>query len=245
MKKAIASALLCCFFNFGFGQRAEFLIGAKGGVNGCFYVFNTNQIPVYSTNIGTYTKIVSSGPAIPALFELIFGTKKFRVGYQFEYERILTTSYRYKTFNASQAYVDTTVGDNSITQHYFCHNLLMEIIAYNNKRIKIVPDITFGYFHGLAGPTLAPYDISQLNQNRFKIGVALNFEYWLGPVGIVATPDFSVEPIKAAIDPNAKGNMFLVGLNIGLRFSVTKAKQDKDGNPKKKKKEYVNPEEEN
>jgi hypothetical protein len=38
--------------------------------------------------------------------------------------------------------------------------------------------------------------------------------------------------------------MHFLGINIGLRFNVTKLKQENDKNPKKKKKkEYINPEE--
>jgi hypothetical protein len=196
MKKAIT---ICCLFiaTHACFSQGQFIIGVKGGINGCFYMFNTASLPGVSTYNGTYTRINSHGPAIPALFELIYGTKKFRVGYQFEYERILTTGYSYHTYNASYSYTDTTVGDNSITQHFFCHNLLLEIIVYDNKRLKIVPDITFGYFHGVTSATIAPYDFSQLNQNRFKIGVALNLEYSLGPLSVVATPEYSIIPIKA------------------------------------------------
>ena len=247
MKKVLALYCLVLASYSGFGQ-GQFIIGVKGGINGCFYTFNTDAIPASSISGGSYIRINSRGPAIPALFELIYGNKKFRVGYQFEYERILTTAYSYKTFNTAQSVIDTTVGDNTITQHYFCHNILLEYIIYDRKKIKVVPDITFGYFHGVSSADIAPYDFSALNQNRFKIGVAMNFEYWLGPLGVVATPQFSVEPIKAAEDPNSKGYMFFVGLNFGLRFNVTKSKQDNEANTdkkKKKQKEYVNPEEDN
>lgn len=247
VKKAIA--ILCLFIacHTGFSQGGQFIIGVKGGIDGAFYTFNSSAAnllinPSYGTG---YNRIVSSGPSIPALLELIYGTRKFRVGYQFEYERILTTSYRVKIYDASGSYGDTTVYDPTITQHFFCHNLLLEYIAYDNgKNLRLVPDFTFGYFHGITGATMAPYDFSSLNANRFKLGVALNLEYYFGPYNVVATPNFSVIPVKAIMDPNEKGYMFFVGINVGMRFNVTKSKQEAAKNPKKKKKEYINPEEE-
>ena len=247
MKKIFA--ILCLFItgHSGFSQ-GQFIIGVKGGIDGAFYTFNSsgaNLPPTVNLNGAGYTHIVSSGPSIPALLELIYGTKKFRVGYQFEYERILTTSYKVKVYDASGAYGDTTVYDPTITQHFFCHNVLIEYIVYDNgKNLRLVPDITFGYFHGVSSSTMAPYDFSSLNANRFKIGGALNLEYYLGPYNVVATPNFSIVPVKSIIDPTEKGYMFFVGINVGIRFNVTKSKQEADKNPKKKKKEYVNPEEE-
>lgn len=248
MKKIIPIVLLTAFCHTLFGQ-GQFIIGVKGGIDGCFYQFNSgsfNNPNVINTNGSGYTKVTSTGPSIPALFELIYGNKKFRVGYQFEYERILTSSYTVHNFSQSGTYGDTSVYDGTITQHFFCHNLLLEYIVFDNhKNIRLVPDITFGYFHGVSDATLAPYDFSSLNANRFKFGGALNVEYYFGPYNIVATPNFSVAPVKAIADPNQKGFMFFVGLHVGMRFNVTKVKQDNNKNPKKKKKEYYNPEEDN
>ena len=246
MKKIFA--ILCLFLagHTAFSQ-GQFIIGVKGGIDGAFYTFNssgTNLPPTVNLNGAGYTHIVSTGPSIPALLELIYGTKKFRVGYQFEYERILTTSYKVKVYDASGAYGDTTVYDPTITQHFFCHNVLIEYIVYDNgKNLRLVPDITFGYFHGVTTSTMAPYDFSSLNANRFKFGGELNMEYYFGPYSVVATPNFTLAPVKAIADPTEKGYMFFLGLHIGMRFNVTKSKQEAAQSPKKKKKEYVNPEE--
>jgi hypothetical protein len=238
MKKIVLFLAFLTAVYTGSGQ-GQFIIGVKGGIDGCFYQFNSSavNIPVNGVNVGSdYTRVVSKGPSIPALFELIYGTKKFRVGYQFEYERILTTSYRVHVFNASGTYGDTSVYDPTITQHFFCHNLLLEYIVFDNhKNFRLVP-----------GADLAPYDVSALNANRFKFGGELNLEYYLGPYSVVTTPNFTVAPIKAVADPNEKGYMFFVGINIGIRFNVTKSKQEASQSPsKKKKKEYYNPEEDN
>ena len=250
MRKA---AVLFCLLITGLGAfcQGQFIIGVKGGISGAFYTFNSSAVsnpnPIFTNGSG-YTRIVSTGPSIPALLELIYGTKKFRVGYQFEYERIMTSSYKVKNYNQSASYSDTTVYDATITQHFFCHNLLLEYIVFDNgKNLRIVPDITFGYFHGVSGSTtMAPYDFSSLNANRFKIGVALNAEYYFGPYNVVASPNFSLAPEKSLVDPTSKGYLFFVGLHIGMRFNVTKGKQQSEANPqKKKKKEYVNPEEDN
>jgi hypothetical protein len=248
MKKI--TVILCLFLaaTAGFSQ-GQFIIGVKGGINGCFYTFNSssfNNPNIVNYNGSGYTKINSKGPSIPAMLELIYGTKKFRVGYQFEYERILTTSYSYKSYNQYGSFTDTAINDGSITQHFFCHNLLLEYIVYDNgKNLRLVPDITFGYFHGISSSTMAPYDFTSLNANRFKFGGALNLEYYFGPYNVVAAPNFTVAPVKAISDPTEKGYMFFVGINIGMRFNVTKSKQAAESNPKKKKKEYVNPEEDN
>jgi hypothetical protein len=247
MKKIVS--IFCLFFAcHAVFSQGQFIVGVKGGINGCFYTFNSSasNIPYANLNGTGYTKVVSKGPSIPALFELIYGTKKFRVGYQFEYERILTTSYSYKSYNSYGSFNDTAINDASITQHFFCHNLLIEYIVYDNsKNLRLVPDITFGYFHGVSNADLAPYDFSALNANRFKFGAALNLEYYRGPYTLVTTPSFTVAPVKSVIDPNEKGYMFFVGINIGLRFDVTKLKKENSANPKKKKKEYINPEEDN
>jgi len=247
MKRMTVLFCIVAYAAAGFSQ-GQFIIGVKGGMDGCFYQFNSssaNLPPTVNLNGANYTKIVSTGPSIPALAELIYGTKKFRVGYQFEYERILTSSYKLKVYNASGSYGDTSVYDPTITQHLFCHNLLIEYIVYDNhKNLRLVPDLTFGYFMGISGATLAPYDFSALNANRFKIGIALNLEYYFGPYSVVMTPNYSLIPIVAAMDPTEKGYMHFLGIHIGMRFNVTKSKQEADQNPKKKKKEYVNPEEE-
>jgi hypothetical protein len=204
MRKTIAIFCLLLACHAGFGQ-GQFIIGVKGGIDGAFYTFNSSatNIPINSQYGTGYTRIVSSGPSIPALLELIYGNTKFRVGYQFEYERILTTSYKVKVYDASGSYGDTTVYDPTITQHFFCHNLLIEYIVYDNgKNFRLVPDITFGYFHGVTSATMAPYDFSSLNANRFKIGTALNLEYYFGPYSVVTTPNFSLIPVKAIEDPN-------------------------------------------
>ena len=242
--------LAFCLITAGFAaySQGQFIIGVKGGIDGCFYQFNSGALNIpnnINLNGSGYIKMVSKGPSIPALFELIYGTKKFRVGYQFEYERIMTTSYSVKTYNQSGSYSDTAVYDPTITQHFFCHNILLEYIVYDHKNLRLVPDITFGYFHGISSATMAPYDFSSLNQNRFKIGLALNLEYYFGPYNVVVTPNYSLVPIKAMADPNEKGYMHFLGIHIGMRFNVTKSKQDAEKNPKKKKKEYVNPEEDN
>lgn len=248
MKKGIVlfCVLMICLSGFSQGQ---FIIGIKGGISGAFYQFNSgtfNNPGIINYNGSGYTKVTSKGPSIPALLELIYGTKKFRVGYQFEYERILTSSYSYKTYNQYGSFNDTTINDASITQHFFCHNLLLEYIVYDNgKNLRLVPDITFGYFHGISSSTMAPYDFSSLNANRFKIGVALNLEYYFGPYNVVITPSYGLVPVKALADPNEKGYLHILGIHIGMRFNVTKGKQQAESNPKKKKKEYVNPEEDN
>lgn len=248
MRKIAFVFCLLLSAHLGFGQ-GQFIIGVKGGVDGCIYQFNSSSTnfnnPNLNLNGAGYTKIVSSGPAIPALVELIYGTKKFRVGYQFEYDRILTTSYKVKVYSPySSSYGDTSVYDPTITQHFFCHNLLLEVIAWDNhKNFRLVPDIVFGYFHGISSATLAPYDFSSLNANRFKFGGELNMEYYFGPYSVVATPNFTLAPVKAIADPTEKGYMFFLGLHIGMRFNVTKSKQEAAQSPKKKKKEYVNPEE--
>jgi len=247
MKKTVAILCFLMASYAGFSQ-GQFIIGVKGGIGGAFYQFNSSSFNnlVNPLNGAGYSKVVSTGASIPAIFELIYGTKKFRVGYQFEYERILTTSYRVKVYNQTGSYSDSSVYDPTITQHFFCHNLLLEYIVFDNhKNLRLVPDITFGYFHGISSATLAPYDFSSLNGNRFKIGVALNLEYYLGPYNVVVTPAYSLVPVKALEDPNEKGYLHFLSLHIGIRFNVTKNKQQNDISPKKKKKEYVNPEDDN
>jgi hypothetical protein len=245
----IVCILLCV--HAGFGQTSVY-IGLKGGIDGCFYQYNAAPTSTYFSPNGipqsSSTRLTSHGPSIPALFEVMVGIKKFRIGYQFEYARILTTGYTYKTYNVSQSLVDTTVNNPNITQHFFCHNILIEYEMYTYKHLKLVPDLTFGYFHGLSEATEAPYDFSSLNMNRFKIGVALNLEYQLGQVSVVATPHYGIVPIKSMYDSNQKGYMHFIGLHIGVRVNCIK-QQDPNAPPattkKKKKKEYVNPEEDN
>ena len=251
MKRVFSIVALLLCVHAGFGQ-SQFIVGVKGGISGCFYQFNAAPTSTYF-NQGGYlqsssTKLTSRGPSIPVLFELIYGTKKFRVGYQFEYERILTTAYTYKTYNLSNSIVDTTINNPNITQHFFCHNLLIEYIVWDDhKRFRLVPDLSFGYFHGLTEATEAPYDFSALNQNRFKIGIALNMEYYFGQIAVVATPSYGLVPIKSIYDPTQKGYMHFVGIHIGMRFNTIKQPGQDDGKTtkKKKKKEYVNPEEDN
>lgn len=238
--------LLCSLLTlsiFSFGQ-SQFYVGLKGGIDGCFYQYNAAATNSYVIGgINSTTKLTSRGPAIPAVLELIYSIGKFRVGYQFEYERILTTAYSYKTYNSAYSISDTTINNPNITQHFFCHNLLIEYQLYTNKKFKIVPDLSFGYFHGVSAATEAPYDFSSLNQNRFKIGVAMNFEYQLGQVSIVATPHYGLVPIKSIYDPNQKGYMHFVGLHIGVRIGCIKVQDPNAPDAKKKKKkEYVNPE---
>ena len=180
MKK---STVLFCLLTIGLSafSQGQFIIGVKGGIAGAFYQFNSasfNNPNPGNVNGSGYTKVTSKGPSIPAILELIYGTKKFRVGYQFEYERILTSAYSYKTYNQYGSFNDTTINDASITQHFFSHNILREYIVYDDgKHLRLVPDLSFGYFHGISSATLAPYDFSALNANRFKIGLALNLEY--------------------------------------------------------------------
>lgn len=230
---------------FSFGQ-SQFYIGLKGGIGGCFYQYNAASTNSYVIGgINSTTRLTSRGPSIPAVVELIYSIGKFRVGYQFEYERILTTAYTYKTYNSAYSISDTTINNPSITQHFFCHNLLLEYQLYTHKHLHIVPDLSFGYFHGVSAATEAPYDFSSLNQNRFKIGVAMNFEYQLGQVSIVATPQYGLVPIKSIYDPNQKGYMHFIGLHVGVRIGCIKLQDPAapDAKKKKKKKEYVNPEE--
>ena len=247
MRKIYTLVLLLLSGCIVFGQN-QFYIGLKGGINGCFYQFN--NIPYNYIQNGAYyssvTRLTSKGPSIPALFELIYSTKKFRVGYQFEYQRILTSSYTYKTIVLSNSTNDSTIADPNITQHFFCHNLLLEFLVWDNhKNFRLVPDITFGYFHGLSEATAAPYDFSSLNANRFKIGVALNGEYYFGPYAVTITPNYSLVPIKSIFDSNQKGYMHFLGIYIGMRFGVLKQQEETGAStkPKKKKREYKNPEE--
>lgn len=217
-------------------------------MNGCFYQYNAAPTSTFFNPNGiaqsTSTRLTSSGPSVPVLFELVYGVKKFRIGYQFEYERILTTSYTYKTYNVSSSFVDTTINNPNISQHFFCHNLIMEYVVWDDhKHFRFVPGLAFGYFHGVSDATEAPYDFSTLNQNRFKIGFDLNLEYTLGQISIVATPHYGLVPIKAMADPNQKGYMHFVGLNVGIRFNCIKRTDIPDNGKHKSKKEYKNPEE--
>lgn len=242
MTRALLLFCLLNFSGFSFGQ-SQFYVGLKGGIDGCFYQYNAAATNSYVIGgINSTTRLTSRGPAIPAVLELIYSIGKFRVGYQLEYERILTTAYRYKTYNSSYSISDTTINNPDITQHFFCHNLLLEYQLYSSKHLKLVPDLSFGYFHGISAATEAPYDFSSLNQNRFKIGVALNLEYQLGQVSIVVTPHYGLVPIKSIYDPAQKGYMHFVGLHAGIRIGCIRQAADPSGK-KKKKKEYVNPEE--
>ncbi len=245
MIRALLVFCLLTLSAFSFGQ-SQFYIGLKGGIDGCFYQYNaaaTNSYVIAGSS--STTRMTSRGPAIPAVVELIYSIGKFRVGYQFEYERILTSAYTYKTYNSAYSISDTTINNPNITQHFFCHNLLIEYQLYSHKHLKLVPDLSFGYFHGISAATEAPYDFSSLNQNRFKIGVAINLEYQLGQVSIIATPHYGLVPIKSIYDPNQKGFMHFIGLHVGIRIGCIKqVDSSAPANTKKKKKEYVNPEEE-
>ena len=243
MKKVLILSFLLTLVDLGFGQT-QFYIGLKGGIAGCFYQFSGTPTPIGFTGT-TYTgKITSTGPSIPGIFELIYSTKKFRVGYQFEYERILTSSYTLKSSVLYSSTGDTTIPDINIKQHFFCHNLLLEYLVYDNrKNFRLLPSFKFGYFHGLSESTSAPYDFSSLNANRFKLGVSLNAEYYFGPMAVVIEPTYSVAPIKSLLDATQKGYMHFLGLHIGMRFGLLKQPEDTKDGKRKKKKEYKNPEE--
>lgn len=246
MTRALLLFSLLTFSMCSFSQ-SQFYVGLKGGISGCFYQYNAAATNSYVIGgINSTTRLTSRGPSIPAVVELIYSIGKFRVGYQFEYERILTTAYKYRTFNSAYSISDTTVNNPNITQHFFCHNLLLEYQLYTHKKLKLVPDLSFGYFHGVSAATEAPYDFASLNQNRFKISVAMNIEYQLGQVSIVAAPQYGLVPIKSIYDPNQKGYMHFIGLHVGVRIGCMRLDDPTtpDGRKKKKKKEYVNPEEE-
>jgi hypothetical protein len=243
MKKAFVLAFLLIYGVVGLGQT-QFYIGVKGGIAGCFYQFGGVPTPIGYTGTTYSGKITSTAASIPGLLELIYSTKKFRVGYQFEYERVLTSSYTVKSSILYSSTGDTTIPDINIKQHFFCHNLILEYLVFDNKKnFRLLPSFKFGYFHGASESTSAPYDFSSLNANRFKLGVSLNAEYYFGPMAVVIEPTYSVAPIKSLLDATQKGYMHFLGLHIGMRFGVIKQPEDiKDGKGKKKK-EYKNPEE--
>jgi hypothetical protein len=62
---------------------------------------------------------------------------------------------------------------------------------------------------------------------------------------VVATPSYGIVPIKSIYDPAQKGFMHFVGIHVGMRFRTIKQPGQDDGKNPKKKKEYVNPEEDN
>ena len=243
MKKAVI-IFLCLAFSTLIQAQSSFIIGVKTGISGCFYQYSSVAPTGAFYGTGTFAgKLTSSGPSIPALVEFFYASKKFRIGYQFEYERILTTTYKVTGATYSGA-SDTSISGADITQHFFCHNLVAEYLAYKwGKHIRLLPSLSVGYFHGISSTTVAPYDFSALNQNRFKIGVALNGEFYWGQHALVISPTYSIVPIVSWMDKNSKGFMHFVGLHIGYRFNTAKPEDAKAS--KKKQKEYVSPEDDN
>ena len=241
--RKVVYLVLCIVMSSAIQAQGSFIFGLKTGMSGCFYQYNSVASTGAFYGSGTFVgRLTSSGPSIPALVEFFYASKKFRIGYQFEYERILTTSYKVSGSTYSGA-SDTSISGADITQHFFCHNLVAEYVAYKfGKHIRLVPALSVGYFHGISGATVAPYDFSSLNQNRFKIGVAVNGEFYWGQHALVISPTYSIVPIVSWMDKNSKGFMHFVGLHIGYRFNSAKPLDAKAS--KKKKKEYINPEEE-
>ena len=73
----------------------------------------------------------------------------------------------------------------------------------------------------------------------------MNFEYQMGQVSVVATPHYGIVPIKSIYDPNSKGFIHFLGLHVGIRIGCIKVMDPNTpaDAKKKKRKEYVNPEE--
>jgi hypothetical protein len=194
--------------------RSQFYIGVQGGAGGCAYQYS-------SVINGSIIKLTSVGASIPIFVELIYGTGKTRIGYQFEYQRILNSTYQ-QYYNVSQISDSTVlINDASIQQHFFCHNIMLQYMVYDYKnKFRLLPTIEVGYFHGISSATIAPFDYSALNKNRFKIGASLDGEYHVHQFSLLVRAAYGIVPIQSFFDKSGKGFMHLFGLHIGLRWNA-------------------------
>ncbi|MFN8309547.1 MAG: hypothetical protein U0T73_06240 [Chitinophagales bacterium] len=222
MKKLLT--LLLVFCGLYAGAQHAFFIGVKSGVAGDFVQYKNASYTLYGQSglpISAQARLTSQGLTVPLQAELVYGYKKLRIGYQFEYMRTFNSVYSYKLNTATISNTDTSITDVSIRQNYFCHSLLFEYILYENKYFRFVPGVSFGLFHGNSDATIEPFDQTIL-KNKFKVGVSLNAEVVLGRLSLLITPQYNMIRLQNFANANQSGFAHVIGLQVGLRFNCIK-----------------------
>ncbi|MFN8276529.1 MAG: hypothetical protein U0T84_03525 [Chitinophagales bacterium] len=230
------------FLAFGLQAQHAFYIGAKSGVAGNFVQYKNLPYTYYVNNLpySSQAQLVSKGLTVPVQAELIYGYKKLRVGYQFEYLRTFNTAYTYRLSTFTIGLNDTTISTNTIRQNYFCHSLVLEYILVQTKHFNLVPGVSFGLFHGNSDATIEPFDQTVL-KNKFKVGIGVNAEVVLGQVSILVTPQYNLIRLQNYGAANQSGFTHIIGLEAGIRVNCVRSE---NAAPKTNKKKKVVPVEE-
>jgi hypothetical protein len=206
-----------------FSQHALYL-GVKGGIGGMFNQYNLGSSPSfvnYGFSLGSGARQVTTGLTIPAQAELVYGFKKLRLGYQFEFLRNTSKGYNIKYINYSVSTKDTSINQEGYS-NYFTHALLIEYELYEKDFFKIVPEVSIGIYTGKNMQGNTETNFQQNFKNRVKAGLGINFEFAVKRVSFLINPHYTLIVQQSSQATDQKGYVHNICLNIGLRFNLLK-----------------------
>ena len=171
----------------------------------------------------TSTTIVNAACA-GTKFEILYGYKHFRIGYQFDFLMMRTiNSTTHLTPPETGSSSEYFHGKSHSTNNFIGNSLLFELLVFQKKSFSISPNISIGYFNRADKN-------SGFAQNYFQSGVGLMFGFEVKNITLYINPDYSVRYSKdkhfsgsTLRNPYRLYNSAL--LNFGIRGDILSLKK--------------------
>lgn len=198
MKKLMLVIAGLCLLQITFAQH-QFYLGVRQGGGYIADMNKTGNLQMGggwngSTYEPTSTHTLNQtihGAGASTRFELLYGFKKLRIGYQFDYmffQMRKSVSRINPPEQGSNQSVFTSKIDasNPISKDHFIGNsVLVEYLAFEKDKFSISPNIFVGYFNRLNSPTIAG------TKTFIQCGAGLMLGYKVGPATVYINPDYT------------------------------------------------------
>lgn len=230
MKKLLFLPLLFVVFFSQAYNKYEFLLGIRGGAGGSFYRYRN-----INTNWGTFTgnaTEISNGIAIPAKFEMLFGARGFRFGYQFSYTYGIYKNFKRDLDNNPPGVDDYVDSAQNTRRNFFAHFFLMEysrpVAAKGKCLISVVPFFGIGGFRGTRitldanGNSVGKTYFKDVLKSRLALTTGLGVEFTVRRFSFLLAPTYTYYHLKPNNGSQDNGAFHQVALDLSFRLNLIK-----------------------
>ncbi len=233
MRKPLLLLALISITISGFAyNKYELLLGLRTGGGGMFYKYRSIDANVAYNGI-TYTSSYtekSIGAAIPAKFEVLFGVKGFRMGYQFDYKHGIFTKFTRDFDNNSTGLPDFEIQSN-VRRNVFSHYFLMEYsvpigVGKNGMLFAVAPAFGIGGFRGfkvLKDDGSKSY-YKDILKRRIALTAGINFEFTKRRFCLVVAPTYSYCHGVDKTNVTDGFTLHTISLDLAFRLNLLKPK---------------------
>jgi hypothetical protein len=233
MKRLLFLFILVVIFNLTYSQHHVYLGARVGaGYGNEMYkltglVFGSDYSPSLQI-MQTHTMITNvNAVCADTKAEVLYGYKKFRVGYQFDYLLFKGVNYYSKlTPPETSGSQEIFRGSNTkLVEHFIGNSVLFEIIAFQKEFFSISPNLSIGYF-------IATGNAMIKSKNYIQTGAGLMFGFDVKQITLYINPDYT---IRYCGEQYSSGTTFKnpfrlfqsVLINFGIRGDMLSLKKAK------------------